>query len=97
MAAPRSTNGSTVVSHSVKRAFRYDNFMLSTLLAPINDDLVRGRSILLNTWETLEIPREVSVRSTVIYEDEVRRTAKGWRFSARTCDTQPPLYDVYFS
>ncbi len=73
------------------------HFMLSTLLAPINNDLVRGRSILLYTWETLEIPREVSVRSTVIYEDEVRRTARGWRFSARTCDTQLPLDDVYFS
>jgi len=72
------------------------HFMLSTLLAPIDEDLVRGRSTLLYTWETLEIPREVSVRSTVIYEDEVRRTPAGWRFSARTCDTQLPLDDVYF-
>jgi hypothetical protein len=73
------------------------HFMLSTLLAPINKDLVRARSILLYTWETLEIPREVSVKSTVIYEDEVRRTPGGWRFSARTCDTRLPLDDVYFS
>lgn len=73
------------------------HFMLSTLLAPIASDHVRARSILLYTWETLEIPREVSVRSTVIYEDEVRRTPNGWRFCARTCDTQLPLDDVYFS
>jgi len=72
------------------------HFMLSTLLAPQSDDVVRARSILLYTWETLEIPREVSVKSTVIYEDEVRRTSAGWRFSARTCDTQLPLDDVYF-
>jgi len=73
------------------------HFMLSTLLAAIDRDLVRARSILLYTWETLEMPREVSVRSTVIYEDEVRRTPKGWRFSARTCDTSLTLDDVYFS
>jgi len=72
------------------------HFMLSTLLAPLDDDRVRARSILLYTWETLEIPREVSVKSTVIYEDEVRRTSAGWRFSARTCDTQLPLDDIYF-
>ena len=72
------------------------HFMLSTLLAPLDPDHVRARSILLYTWETLEIPREVSVKSTVIYEDEVRRTPTGWRFSARTCDTQLPLDDIYF-
>ena len=63
----------------------------------IDADRVRARSVLLYTWETLEIPREVSVRSTVIYEDEVRRTSGGWLFSARTCDTRLPLDDVYFS
>ena len=72
------------------------HFMLSTLLAPVGDDEVRARSILLYTWETLEIPREVDVKSTVIYEDVVRRTPDGWRFSARRCDTQLPLDDVYF-
>ena len=72
------------------------HFMLSTLLAAVESDLVRARSILLYTWETLEIPREVSVKSTVIYEDMVRRTTGGWRFSARKCDTQLPLDDVYF-
>lgn len=73
------------------------HFMLSTVLAPLSTDRVRARSILLYTWETLEIPREVTVRSTVIYEDEVRRTPTGWRFSARACDTQLPLDDVYFT
>ncbi|MBW2424643.1 MAG: nuclear transport factor 2 family protein [Deltaproteobacteria bacterium] len=73
------------------------HFMLNTLLAPIDADRVRARSVLLYTWETLEMPREVSVRSTVIYEDEVRRTPGGWLFSARSCDTQLPLDDVYFS
>ena len=42
------------------------------------------RSTLLYTWETLEIPREVDVKSTVIYEDVVRRTPEGWRFASRT-------------
>lgn len=71
------------------------HFMLSTLLAPVDADLIRARSILLYTWETLD-PREVSVKSTVIYEDVVRRTPDGWRFSSRRCDTQLPLDDVYF-
>jgi hypothetical protein len=73
------------------------HFMLSTLLAVIDTDRVRARSTLLYTWEGLEIPRQVTVKSTVIYEDEVRRTSKGWRFSSRVCDTIIPLDDVYFS
>lgn len=72
------------------------HLVLSTLLAPVDADRVRVRSVLLYTWETLELPREASVKSTVIYEDVVRRTSEGWRFSARTCDTQLPLDDVYF-
>jgi len=72
------------------------HFLLSTLLAPLASDRVRARSILLYTWETLEMPREVSVKSTVIYEDVVRRTPSGWRFESRRCDTQLPLDDVYF-
>ncbi|MEM9175095.1 MAG: nuclear transport factor 2 family protein [Myxococcota bacterium] len=69
---------------------------LSVLLAPLDADRVRVRSTLLYTWETLEIPREVDVKSTVIYEDVVRRTPDGWRFASRKCDTRIPLDDVYF-
>ena len=69
---------------------------LSVLLAPIDANQVRVRSTLLYTWETLEIPREVDVKSTVIYEDVVRRTAQGWRFASRKCDTRIPLDDDYF-
>lgn len=70
--------------------------VLTTLMAPLDADQVRVRSTLLYTWETLEIPREVDVKSTVIYEDVVRRTPEGWRFASRKCDTQLPLDDVYF-
>ena len=69
---------------------------LTILLAPLSADEVRVRSTLLYTWETLEIPREVDVKSTVIYEDVVRRTPEGWRFASRKCDTRLPLDDVYF-
>jgi hypothetical protein len=69
---------------------------LTILLAPLSADEVRVRSTLLYTWETLEIPREVDVKSTVIYEDVVRRTPAGWRFASRKCDTRLPLDDVYF-
>lgn len=69
---------------------------LTILLAPLSADEVRVRSTLLYTWETLEIPREVDVKSTVIYEDVVRRTPEGWRFASRRCDTRLPLDDVYF-
>jgi hypothetical protein len=72
------------------------HFMLSTLMAAITTDVVRVRSTLLYTWEGLEMPREVSVKSTVIYEDEVRRTPKGWLFSSRECDTALELDDIYF-
>ena len=70
---------------------------LSILLARVDEDHVRVRSTLLYTWETLEIPREVDVKSTVIYEDVVRRTPGGWRFASRKCDTRLPLDDVYFA
>ncbi len=70
--------------------------VLTILLAPLDSDRVRVRSTLLYTWETREIPREVDVKSTVIYEDVVRRTPEGWRFASRKCDTQLPLDDVYF-
>ena len=69
---------------------------LAILLARLSADEVRVRSTLLYTWETLEIPREVDVKSTVIYEDVVRRTAQGWRFASRKCDTRIPLDDDYF-
>ena len=69
---------------------------VSILLGPLDTDHVRVRSTLLYTWETLEIPREVDVKSTVIYEDVVRRTPAGWRFASRKCDTQLALDDVYF-
>ncbi|MFK7894596.1 MAG: nuclear transport factor 2 family protein [Myxococcota bacterium] len=72
------------------------HLLLNTLLAEVEPDLVRVRSTLLYTWESLEMPREVSVKSTVIYEDVVRRTSRGWLFSARRCETQLPLDDVYF-
>ncbi len=72
------------------------HLLLSTLLAPVQPGRVRARSVLLYTWETLEMPREASVKSTVIYEDVVRRTSEGWRFSARKCDTRLPLDDAYF-
>ena len=69
---------------------------LTILLAPLSADEVRVRSTLLYTWETLEIPREVDVKSTVIYEDVVRRTPDGWKFASRKCDTRLPLDDVFF-
>ncbi len=69
---------------------------LSVLLAQIEPDRIRARSTLFYTWETLEIPREVSVKSTVLYEDVARRTSSGWRFESRRCDTRLPLDDVYF-
>jgi hypothetical protein len=80
-----------------EKAVQVRHLMLNTLLAQIDTDGVRARSTLLLTWEGLEIPRQVTVKSTVIYEDEVRRTPKGWRFSSRVCDTVLPLDDVYFS
>ena len=67
--------------------------VLSTLLAPLEPDRVRVRSTLLYSRES---SRNGSVQSTAIYEDVVRRTASGWRFASRRCDTQLPLDEVYF-
>lgn len=79
-----------------KKGIQVRHLLLSTLLAPLDADLVRARSTLLYTWESTEGPRNASVKSTIIYEDVVRRTQAGWRFARRTCDTQLPLDDVYF-
>jgi hypothetical protein len=98
-----SAKGGTAIREWINNrlALRQDliqvrHLMLSTLLAPLEPDRVRARSTLLYTWESLEIPREVSVKSTVIYEDVAQRTPSGWRFASRRCDTQLPLDDVYF-
>ncbi len=72
------------------------HYMLNVLLASIEPDLVRSRSTLLYTKQASAGGSNAQLLGTGIYEDEIRRTAKGWRFHRRTVEISPELDDIYF-
>lgn len=71
--------------------------LLNVLLAPIAADLVRARSTLLYTTQARDAKTSAQLLATGIYEDEIRRTEKGWRFSRRTVEMSPALDEGYFA
>ncbi len=72
------------------------HYLLNVLLAPLAADLVRARSTLLYTTQARDAQTSAQLLATGIYEDEIRRTAQGWRFSGRTVEMAPVLDDAYF-
>jgi len=72
------------------------HYLLNILLAPLAADLVRARSTLLYTTQARDAQTSAQLLATGIYEDEIRRTAQGWRFSDRTVEMAPELDDIYF-
>lgn len=72
------------------------HYLLNVLLAPVAADLVRARSTLLYTTQARDAQTSAQLLATGIYEDEIRRTDRGWRFSRRTVEMAPLLDDVYF-
>jgi hypothetical protein len=79
-----------------KESMQVRHYLLNVLLAPVSADLVRARSTLLYATQARDAETSAQLLATGIYEDEVRRTAEGWRFSRRTVEMAPELDDAYF-
>ena len=58
------------------------HYQTNTLLTEIAEGHVKGRTMILVTWQRSGEP-EPKVVHTGFYDDEFRRTAEGWRFSKR--------------
>src|SRR3990172_1402873 len=58
------------------------HFQTNTLLTEIAEGHVKGRTMILVTWQRSGEP-EPKVVHTGFYDDEFRRTAEGWQFSKR--------------
>ena len=73
------------------------HFQTNTLLVPIDRDRVRARTMLILTWHDSAKPYGTGVRlmATGIYQDELHRTAEGWRFFRRAADIEFPLEPAF--
>ena len=80
-----------------KEDMQVRHYLLNVLLAPLATNLVRARSTLLYTTQARDAQTSAQLLATSIYEDEIRRTEEGWRFSRRTVEMAPALDDAYFS
>ena len=58
------------------------HYQTNTLLTEIAEGHVKGRTMILVTWQRSGEP-EPKVVHTGFYDDEFRRTAEGWQFSRR--------------
>ena len=58
------------------------HYQTNTLLTEIAEGHVKGRTMILVTWQRSGEP-EPKVVHTGFYDDEFRRTAEGWQFSKR--------------
>lgn len=76
--------------------FQVGHHLLNPLLAPVDANRIRVRSMLLYTRQSLEENGRSELLSTGIYEDEMTRTGEGWRFARRKWTLKAPLDDVYF-
>jgi uncharacterized protein (TIGR02246 family) len=71
------------------------HFVLNTLIVPVSDGVARARSMLLYTRQDVLTPLSAQTLATGIYEDELRRTPAGWRFSKRTMEVAAPFDALY--
>ena len=76
--------------------YQVGHYLLNPLLAALGPDQVRVRSMLLYTRQTVGSNTSAALVGTGIYEDEVRRTADGWRFQSRCYTLSAPLDEPYF-
>lgn len=76
--------------------FQVGHYLLNLLFARTSATRVRVRSMLLYTRQSLEENGRSELLSTGIYEDEVEKSAAGWRFVRRCWQLRTPLDDVYF-
>lgn len=77
--------------------YQVGHYLLNPLFAAQSPTRIRVRSMLLYTRQSVEENGASELLSTGIYEDEVEKTAAGWRFLSRRWSLTQPLEDVYFS
>lgn len=77
-------------------AFQVGHYLLNPLITLTSEHEARVRSMLLYTRMAVDRDLSAELLSTGLYEDEVRRTAAGWRFSRRRWSLREPLSDAYF-
>ncbi|MFK7894607.1 MAG: nuclear transport factor 2 family protein [Myxococcota bacterium] len=71
------------------------HFATNTLLRPLSSDQVRARSYVLITRQSLTGGSLAQVLFTGVYEDDIRRTPKGWKFERRRAEASLPLDDAF--
>lgn len=76
--------------------YQVAHYMLHPLIALQGRDEAIVRSMLLYTRQHREKLGAAELLSTGIYEDRVRRTADGWRFTTRNYALSLPLNNDYF-
>lgn len=76
--------------------YQVGHFLLNSLLMAVNPSTVKVRSMHLYTRQRLDASAATELLSTGIYEDEVRKSSKGWQFYSRRFSIVSPLQDAYF-
>jgi len=76
--------------------YQVGHHLLNPLFAAITPTHVRVRSMLVYTRQAVDTEGATELLSTGIYEDEVVRSAEGWRFLRRRWSLSAPLDEVYF-
>ena len=79
------------------KGFQVGHYLLNPLFARVDAERIRARSMLLYTRQSTEPEGRSELLSTGIYEDEVVRTAAGWRFVRRRWNLGEPLDDAYYA
>jgi hypothetical protein len=76
-----------------ERGIQNRHYQTNTILTPISAVKVRGRTMVLVTWQ---YPGEkyARVHLTGYYIDEFRKTKNGWRFSRRTLHIDQQTEDL---
>jgi len=76
-----------------QRGIHNRHFQTNTILTPISDDKVKGKTMVLVTWQ---YPGEMYARVhlTGYYEDEFIRTPDGWKFSRRALYVDQSPHDL---
>ena len=76
-------------------AYQVGHALLNPLYAPLGPDHVRVRSKLLYTRQAIGVLGGAELIGTGVQEDEVVRTAEGWRFQRRRWALSEPLDPAY--
>ncbi len=76
--------------------YQVGHYMMNTLVARLGPDSVKVRSMFLYTRQRRDGAASAELLGSGLYEDEVRKEASGWKFSARRFTIAAPLDDAFF-